>query len=184
MKKNTLFFLLFFLFSCGTTNIYLENPDVIKEDENTLRQNVDDYMTYLKIKNQKGPLDQDYILLGKRLVKEMVRDEIFSQGAVRKRIAIRDVLNQTSFTDLRPAIIHEAIEHDLMHSRRVWVTDGSEPYDYVIDVELSEVEQHSDENAEEKAIGCMIVLFDIKNEEPIKEWFDILKKEKNTNSWY
>lgn len=184
MRKSILFFLIPFLFSCSTTSVHLENPDVIKDDENTLRQNVDEYMTYLKIKSQKGPLDQDYILLGKRVVKKMVKDELFSQEGVRKRIALRDVLNQTSFTDLRPAIIHEAIEHDLMHSRKVWMTDGSEPYDYVIDVELSEVDQNMDENAERKAIGCMIVLFDLKNDGPIREWFDILKKEKNGNSWY
>ncbi|MCQ2965779.1 MAG: hypothetical protein MJ250_03455 [Alphaproteobacteria bacterium] len=184
MKKNALFFLIPFLFSCSTTSVYLENPDVISEDENTLRQNVDDYMTYLKIKNQKGPFDKDFILLSKRVIKKMVKDEIFSQNGVRKRIALRDVLNQTSFSDLRPAIIHEAIEHDLMHSRQVWMTDGSEPYDYVIDVELSEIEQSFDKNADKKAIGCMIVLFDLKNDEPIKEWFDILKRDKNSDSWY
>ena len=75
MKKNALFFLIPFLFSCSTTSVYLENPDVISEDENTLRQNVDDYMTYLKIKNQKGPLDKDFILLSKRVIKKIVKDE-------------------------------------------------------------------------------------------------------------
>ena len=82
-----------------------------------------------------------------------------------------------------PAIIHEAVEHELMNTRALWVTDGTQAYDYVLDVELSEIDIKNDDAAEKKALGAMLVLFDLQGNQA-GEWFGILKRDKGGISWF
>ncbi|MCQ2913846.1 MAG: hypothetical protein MJ247_01470 [Alphaproteobacteria bacterium] len=181
----SLAFILINITACSSTNekYWAQNADVIYDEPDDWKHSVD-YMTYLKIKDGAGPLDQDYIVLSNRVLEQMLKDDLFKNAESRPKIALRDILNYNpNASKIRPAIIHEAVEQELMHSRLVWMTDGTEPYDYVLDVELSEVEQKSDENAEEKALGVMFVLFDKENNQ-VGEWFEALKREKGSKEWY
>lgn len=80
----------------------------------------------------------------------MVRSDLFANKENRVKIALRDVLNFNPTADVRPAIIHEAVEHELMNTRALWVTDGTQAYDYVLDVELSEIDIKNDDAAEKR----------------------------------
>lgn len=171
-----------FLSSCAPAVIDARRGGIIDSPEEIAREHVD-YLTYLRLKKGAGPLDQDYILLSYRLIGEMRRSEIFTKSPERVKIALRDVLNYHPTAQVRPAIIHEAVEHELMNTESMWVVDGSVPYDYVLDVELSEVSVQDDSQAEKKALGVMLVLFDVKGIQ-VGEWFGILKKEKGGNTWY
>ena len=96
---------------------------------------------------------------------------------------MRDVLNYHPTAQVRPAIVHEAVEHELMNTESLWVTDGSIMYDYVLDVELGEVPVKNDDQVEEKALSVMFILSDVKGEQ-VGEWFGFLKREKGALSWY
>ena len=170
------------LFSC-TQTIDARRGGIIKDDAQLRREDVADYMTYLKLTKGAGPLDQDYILLSYRLIREMVSDDLFKSRTERVKIALRDVLNYHPTAEVRPAIVHEAVEHELMNTEALWVTDGSVPYEYVLDVELSEVPITNDNQAEEKALSVMLLLYDIKGKQA-GEWFGFLKREKGGKSWF
>lgn len=187
MKKTRRFIfagLIAALTACADAGIDARNRDIIDEEPDLMRESVD-YLTYLKLKKGAGPLDQDYILLGYRLIGDMTRDDFFkNKGIDRPKIALRDVLNYHPTAEVRPAIIHEAIEHGLMNTRALWTVDDSAASDFVMDVELSEVDvKNFDKNAEEKALGEMIVLFDPYGRE-VKSWFGILKRAKGEKDWY
>lgn len=178
-----------FLLSCAvlsatacTHQIDARRLDIIETPEEVIERETD-YMTYLRLKKAAGPLDQDYIILSGRIAREMARDDLFATPPERVKVALRDVLNYHPTADIHPAVIHEYVEHALMNTRALWMVDGSTPYDYVLDVELSEVPVRDDESAESKALAVMFVLFrpngDIK-----KEWFGVLKREKGSRSWY
>lgn len=171
-----------FLSSCAPAVIDACRGGIIDPAEDVSREQAD-YLTYLRLKKGAGPMDQDYILLSYRIIGEMRRSEIFTKSPERVKIALRDVLNYHPTAQVRPAIIHEAVEHELMNTQSMWVVDGSVPYEYVLDVELSEVSVQDDSQAEKKALAVMLVLF---NAEGIQagEWFGILKKEKGGNTWY
>ena len=113
----------------------------------------------------------------------MVLDDLFKDRPERVKIALRDVLNYHPTAEVRPAIIHEAVEHELMNTESVWVVDGSIPYEYVLDVELGEVPVMNDEQAEGKALSVMLQLYDIKGRQA-GEWFGFLKREKGGQSWF
>jgi len=170
------------LLSCAQT-IDARRGGIIKDDAQLRREDVADYMTYLKLTKGAGPLDQDYILLSYRLIREMISDDLFKNRPERVKIALRDVLNYHPTAEVRPAIIHEAIEHELMNTEALWVTDGSVPYEYFLDVELSEVPITNDNQAEEKALSVMLLLYDIKGKQA-GEWFGFLKREKGGKSWF
>lgn len=189
MRKNKglILALSLFLTACATAEIDARNRDIIADERDLLRESVD-YLTYLKLQKGAGPLDQDYILLAYRLIGDMVRDDFFKTGekkGERPKIALRDVLNYHPTAEVRPAIIHEAVEHGLMNTREVWAVDDPAVCDYVMDVELSEVDvnSHFDDRAEKKALGEMIVLFDRYGRE-VKSWFGVLKKAKGEKGWY
>lgn len=167
---------------CAAKQIDARRGGIVESEEDVLRRSTD-YLTYLKLKKGAGPLDQDYIILSYRIIGEMVRDPKFQNQENRTKIALRDVLNYHPTAEVRPAIVHEAVEHELMNTRSLWVTDGSQPYDYVLDVELSEVQVFDDPNSEKYALGVMLVLFDLKGN-PAGEWFGVLKREKGGISWY
>lgn len=174
-----------FLTSCTTfspTVINAKQEEILDTEEDILRKNVD-YLTYLRLKRGAGPLDQDYIILNYRLIGDMTRNEIFTKPEERVVIALRDILNYHPTAELHPAIIHEAVERELMNTRSLWVTDGSIPYQYVLDIELSEVTVRDDTRVEKKALAAMLVLLD-KNGKQVGEWFGVLKKEKGGNVWY
>lgn len=171
------------LWACANEPIDARRGGIIKNDAQLRREDVADYMTYLKLKKGAGPLDQDYILLSYRLIGEMVRDDLFKDRPERIKIALRDVLNYHPTAEVRPAIIHEAVEHELMNTESLWVVDGSIPYEYVLDVELGEVPVKNDDNAEEKALSVMLLLFDVKGRQ-VGEWFGFLKREKGGQSWF
>ena len=171
-----------FLWGCAAHQIDARRGGIIEDEDDVLRRSVD-YMTYLKLKKGAGPLDQDYILLCYRLIGDMVRSDLFADKEKRVKIALRDVLNFNPTAEIRPAIIHEAVEHELMNTRALWVTDGSQVYDYVLDVELSEIEIKHDDMAEKKALGAMLVLFDLQGKQ-VGEWFGVLKRDKGGISWF
>lgn len=177
------FLFVFFLFlsACahqidGRNNSILETEDAVTMAEN-------DYMTYLRLKKAPGPMDQDYMLLCGRLVRQMVADKLFENDPNRVQIAVRDVLNYSTVADVRPAIVHEYVEHALMNTQSVWVVDGSTPYKYLLDVELGEVSVEDDDTAEKKAISVMFVLW---NRDGVveKEWFGFMKRSHGTMTWY
>lgn len=171
-----------FLSGCAAHQIDARRGGIIEDEDDVLRRSVD-YLTYLKLKKGAGPLDQDYILLSYRLIGDMVRSDLFADKSERVKIALRDVLNFNPTADVRPAIIHEAVEHELMNTRALWVTDGTQAYDYVLDVELSEIDIKNDDAAEKKALGAMLVLFDLQGNQA-GEWFGILKRDKGGISWF
>ncbi len=178
------------LTSCSAVSTIFESEKVIDakrggiiETPEQVMRGETDYMTYLRLKKAAGPMDQDYILLSGRLVREMARDELFVNSPERVKIALRDVLNYHPTAEIRPAIIHEYTEHALMNTRAMWVVDGSTPYEYVLDVELSEVPSLGDNNSESKALAVMLVLFKADGT-LYKEWFGVLKREKGGKAWY
>lgn len=171
-----------FLSGCAAHEIDARRGGIIEDDDDVLRRSVD-YLTYLKLKQGAGPLDQDYIILCYRLIGDMVRSDLFLNKPERVKIALRDVLNYNPTAEIRPAIIHEAVEHELMNTRALWVTDGTQVYDYVLDVELSEIEIKDDDKAEKKALGAMLVLFDLEGKQ-VGEWFGVLKRDKGGISWF
>ena len=173
----------FLLPACTPGTIDAKRGGIIKDDAELRREDVADYMTYLKLTKGAGPLDQDYILLSYRLIREMVLDDLFQNKTERVRIALRDVLNYHPTAEVRPAIVHEAVEHELMNTEALWVADGSLPYDYVLDVELGEVSVNNDIQAEDKGLSVMLLLFDVRGEQ-VGEWFGYLKREKGGKSWY
>ena len=170
------------LTGCAAHEIDARRGGIIEDEDDVLRRSVD-YLTYLKLKKGAGPLDQDYILLSYRLIGDMVRSDLFANKPERVKIALRDVLNFNPTAEVRPAIIHEAVEHELMNTESLWMTDGSIPYDYVLDVELGEIPIKNDDTAEEKALSVMLILSDAKGEQ-VGEWFGFLKREKGGMSWY
>ena len=182
-KTGAMLFMSLLLWSCANETINARRGGIIKSDADLRREDVADYMTYLKLTKGAGPLDQDYILLSYRLIGEMVRDDLFKDRPERVKIALRDVLNYHPTAEIRPAIIHEAVEHELMNTESLWVVDGSIPYEYALDVELGEVSVKNDDQAEEKALSVMLVLFDVKGEQA-GEWFGFLKREKGGKSWF
>ena len=167
---------------CAAHEIDARRGGIIEDEDDVLRRSVD-YLTYLKLKKGAGPLDQDYILLSYRLIGDMVRSDLFANKPERIKIALRDVLNFNPTAEVRPAIIHEAVEHELMNTRALWVTGGTQAYDYVLDVELSEIEIKDDDMAEKKALGTMLVLFDLQGKQ-VGEWFGVLKRDKGGISWF
>ena len=171
------------LSSCVGEMIDAKRGGIIKNDAQLRREHVADYMTYLKLTKGANPLDQDYILLSYRLIGEMVRDDLFKDRPERVKIALRDVLNYHPTAEIRPAIVHEAVEHELMNTESLWVVDGSIPYEYALDVELGEISVKNDDQAEEKALSVMLLLFDVKGKQ-VGEWFGFLKREKGGQSWY
>lgn len=171
-----------FLSGCAAHEIDARRGGIIEDDDDVLRRSVD-YLTYLKLKQGAGPLDQDYIILCYRLIGDMVRSDLFLNKPERVKIALRDVLNYNPTAEIRPAIIHEAVEHELMNTRALWVTDGTQVYDYVLDVELSKIEIKDDDKAEKKALGAMLVLFDLEGKQ-VGEWFGVLKRDKGGISWF
>ena len=172
----------FFLISCSS-QINAERGGILIDDAQLRREDVADYMTYLKLTKGAGSLDQDYILLSYRLIREMVFDKQFKDRPERIKIALRDVLNYHPTAQVRPAIIHEAVEHELMNTESLWVVDGSIPYEYVLDVELGEVPVINDDQAEDKALSVMLLLYDIKGRQA-GEWFGFLKREKGGQTWF
>ena len=98
----------FFLISCSS-QINAERGGILIDDAQLRREDVADYMTYLKLTKGAGSLDQDYILLSYRLIREMVFDKQFKDRPERIKIALRDVLNYHPTAQVRPAIIHEAV---------------------------------------------------------------------------
>ncbi|MBO4521474.1 MAG: hypothetical protein J5787_09760 [Alphaproteobacteria bacterium] len=171
------------LWSCAGETINAKRGGIMKTDAELRREDVSDYMTYLKLTKEIGPLDQDYILLSFRLIREMVLDDMFKDRPERVKIALRDVLNYHPTAEVRPAIVHEAVEHELMNTESMWVVDGSVPYEYVLDVELGEIPIKNDDQSEDKALSVMLVLFDIKGNQ-VGEWFGFMKREKGGKSWY
>lgn len=167
--------------SACTHHINARRTDIIDPDDVNLRET--DYMTYLRLKRAPGPLDQDYIILSGRVARKMARDDMFAEPPERVKIALRDVLNYHPSADIHPAVIHEYVEHALMNTRAIWMVDGSTPYDYVLDVELSEVPVKNDDTAEDKALAVMFVLFRPSGVQE-KEWFGIMKREKGSKHWY
>lgn len=173
-----------FLLSCvAQQTIDARRGGIIKTDADLRREDVADYMTYLQLKKGAGPLDQDFILLSYRVIRDMVQSDLFQNKPERIKIALRDVLNYHPTAQIRPAIIHEAIEHELMNTESLWVTDGSVVYDYVLDVELGEVPLRNDDQSEIHALSVMLILSDVKGEQ-VGEWFGFLKREKGGTSWY
>lgn len=173
-----------FLFSCaGGRTIDAKRGGIIKTEADLRREDVADYMTYLRLKKGAGPLDQDYILLSYRVIGDMVRSDLFQNKPERIKIALRDVLNYHPTAQVRPAIVHEAVEHELMNTESLWVTDGSVLYDYVLDVELGEIPVKNDDQSEDRALSVMLILSDVKGEQ-VGEWFGFLKREKGGMSWY
>ena len=173
-----------FLFSCFShQTINAKRGGILKTDAELRREDVADYMTYLRLKKGAGPLDQDYILLSYRVIGEMLQSDIFQNQTERVKIALRDVLNYHPTAQVRPAIIHEAVEHELMNTEALWVTDGSVKYDYVLDVELGEIPLRNDDQAEIYALSVMLILSDVKGEQ-VGEWFGFLKREKGGSSWF
>lgn len=185
MKRffKTIFLAALSLSSCTTETIDARRGGIIKNDTQLRREDVADYMTYLKLTRGAGPLDQDYILLSYRLIREMVTDDLFGKHAGRVKIALRDVLNYHPTAEIRPAIVHEAVEHELMNTESLWVVDGSVPYEYVLDVELGEIPVKNDDQAEEKALSVMLILYDVKGKQA-GEWFGFLKREKGGKNWF
>ena len=181
-KTGVLFMASLLLFSCAK-NINAKRGGIIKDDAQLRREDVADYMTYLKLTRGAGPLDQDYILLSYRVIREMVQDDMFKNRTDRVKIALRDVLNYHPIAEVRPAIVHEAVEHELMNTESLWITDGSIPYEYALDVELGEVPVINDDHAEEKALSVMLVLYDVKGRQA-GEWFGFLKREKGGKNWF
>ncbi len=179
--RLSLFCVVSFAAAC-THRIDARRLDIIESPEEVIERETD-YMTYLRLKKAPGPLDQDYIILSGRLAREMARDDMFSAPPERVKVALRDVLNYHPTADVHPAVIHEYVEHALMNTRALWMVDGSTPYDYVLDVELSEVPVRDDDNVESKALAVMFVLFQ-PNGDIKKEWFGVLKREKGSRSWY
>ena len=171
-----------FLLSCSSEVIQAQRGGIIPTQAELQREDVADYMTYLRLKKEAGPLDQDYILLSYRVIQDMLQSDLFQNKPERVKIALRDVLNYHPTAQIRPAIIHEAVEHELMNSEALWVTDGSVVYDYVLDVELSEVPVN-DEQAEGKALSVLLVLSDVYGQQ-VGEWFGFLKREKGSNAWF
>lgn len=169
--------------ACAPEVVNAKRGGIIKDDAQLRREDVADYMTYLKLTRGAGPLDQDYILLSYRLIREMVLDDMFQNRTERVKIALRDVLNYHPTAEVRPAIVHEAVEHELMNTESLWVADGSLPYDYVLDVELGEISVRNDDQAEDKALSVMLLLFDVKGKQ-VGEWFGFLKREKGGQSWF
>ena len=53
----------------------------------------------------------------------------------------------------------------------------------MLDVELSEIEIKDDDKAEKKALGAMLVLFDLEGKQ-VGEWFGVLKRDKGGISWF
>lgn len=183
-KTGLLTVLTLFLFSCVSEPIInAKRGGIIKSDAELRREDVADYMTYLQLKKGAGPLDQDFILLSYRVIQDMLQSDIFQNKPERIKIALRDVLNYHPTAQIRPAIIHEAIEHELMNTESLWVTDGSVVYDYVLDVELGEVPLRNDDQSEVHALSLMLILSDVKGEQ-VGEWFGFLKREKGGISWY
>lgn len=113
----------------------------------------------------------------------MVQSDLFQNKPERVKIALRDVLNYHPTAQVRPAIVHEAVEHELMNTESLWVTDGSIVYDYVLDVELGEIPVKNDDRSENRALSVMLILSDVKGEQ-VGEWFGFLKREKGGISWY
>lgn len=184
LKSGLLIPAALFLFSCAAEQtIDAKRGGILKTDADLRREDVADYMTYLRLKKGAGPLDQDYILLSYRVIRDMLQAELFQNKPERIKIALRDVLNYHPTAKIRPAIIHEAVEHELMNTESVWMTDGSVLYDYVLDVELGEVPVKNDDLSEDKALSVMFILSDVKGEQ-VGEWFGFLKREKGGLSWY
>lgn len=181
-KTGMTFLASLLLLSCTNETIDARRGGIIKDDAQLRREHVADYMTYLKLTKGANPLDQDYILLSYRLIREMVQDDMFKNRSERVKIALRDVLNYHPTAEVRPAIVHEAVEHELMNTESLWVVDGSVPYEYALDVELGEVSV-DDNQAEKKALSVMLVLYDIKGKQ-VGEWFGFLKREKGGKSWF
>ena len=182
-KYGLLLMGLLLLSSCAQETINAKRGGIIKNDAQLRREDVADYLTYLKLTKGAGPLDQDYILLSYRLIREMVADDMFKNRPDRIKIALRDVLNYHPTAQVRPAIVHEAVEHELMNTESLWVVDGSVPYDYVLDVELGEIPIRDDNQAESKALSVMLLLFDVKGKQ-VGEWFNFLKQEKGGKNWF
>lgn len=182
-RTSFLFICSLFLLSCANDTVNAKRGGILKDKAQLRREDVADYMTYLKLTKGAGPLDQDYILLSYRVIREMILDDMFSQRSERAKIALRDVLNYHPTADVRPAIIHEAVEHELMNTEALWVVDGSVPYEYVLDVELGEVSVTNDDQAEKKALSVMLLLFNVKGEQ-VGEWFGFLKREKDGKTWF
>ena len=170
------------LFSC-TNTINAKRGGIIKNDAQLRREDVADYMTYLQLTRGAGPLDQDYILLSYRVIREMMQDDLFKNRSERVKVALRDVLNYHPTAEVRPAIVHEAVEHELMNTESLWMVDGSILYDYALDVELGEIPIKNDDQSEEKALSVLLVLFDVKGKQ-VGEWFGFLKREKGGQSWF
>ena len=181
-KTGMTFLASLLLLSCTNETIDARRGGIIKDDAQLRREHVADFMTYLKLTKGANPLDQDYILLSYRLIREMVQDDMFKNRSERVKIALRDVLNYHPTAEVRPAIVHEAVEHELMNTESLWVVDGSVPYEYALDVELGEVSV-DDNQAEKKALSVMLVLYDIKGKQ-VGEWFGFLKREKGGKSWF
>ena len=179
---RTFVFVAVLLSAACTHQIDARRLDILETPEEVMQQETD-YMTYLRLKKAPGPLDQDYIILSGRLAREMGRDDMFASSPERIKVALRDVLNYHPTADIHPAVIHEYVEHALMNTRSMWMVDGSTPYDYVLDVELSEVPVRDDDNVESKALAVLFVLFQ-PNGNIQKEWFGVLKREKGSRSWY
>lgn len=171
------------LWSCTGETINAKRGGIMKSNADLRREDVADYMTYLKLTKGAGPLDQDYILLSFRLIREMVLDDMFKNRPDRIKIALRDVLNYHPTAEVRPAIVHEAVEHEMMNTEAIWVVDGSVLYDYVLDVELGEIPIKNDDRSEDTALSVMLLLFDVKGKQ-VGEWFGFLKKEKGGHTWY
>ncbi|MBR1778731.1 MAG: hypothetical protein IJ752_09160 [Alphaproteobacteria bacterium] len=182
-KTGAMLAALLLLSSCAQGTVNAKRGGIIKNDAQLRREDVADYMTYLKLTKGAGPLDQDYILLSYRLIREMALDDLFKDRSERVKIALRDVLNYHPTAQVRPAIVHEAVEHELMNTESMWVVDGSIPYDYVLDVELGEIPIKNDDQAESKALSVMLLLFNVKGEQ-VGEWFGFLKQEKGGQSWF
>lgn len=179
-----------FLSSCSAISSLMESERAIDAKQRGILESPEDIMRYetdymreLRLKKAPGALNQDYILLSGRLVRDMLRDEIFHQSPVRVKIVLRDILNYHPSKEIRPAIIHEYVELALMNSREVWVVDGSTPYDYVLDIELSEVTSLGDNFSENKALAAMFILDKAKGG-LYKEWFGVLKRAQGGISWY
>ena len=172
-----------FLTACQSATIDARRDVILKSDAQLRREDVADYMTYLRLKKGAGALDQDYILLSYRVIGEMARSDRFANKPERVKIALRDVLNYNPSGKINPAVVHEAIEHELMNTRAMWVVDGSVRYDYVLDVELAEIPLKNDDSAENKALSVDFILSNPQGEQ-VAEWFDFLKREKGGESWF
>ena len=180
MKKFLFAFLL--LTAACATRIDGRDNSVLESEQDVIAAETD-YMTRIRLKKATGPLDQDYILLTGRLARQMVRDPLFSENPDRVQLAVRDVLNYSPSAQIRPAIIHEYVEHALMNTRSVWVVDGSTPYKYILDVELGEITVEGDDTADKKAISAMFVLWN-RDGRVEKEWFGFMKRSRGAMTWY